>query len=203
MTVTQRSIEAFIAKLQKCMTVEALFTALEHEIAQHGCQDVLFAHVSGNPPRLEVTFSATRPDEAVLQSLRSRCACGAGESADNPSSSLLWLEPLLRNAPEERARPRKTKLASKVSRKTVTIPFYGPGDDYDVVNLIMRDGCDQDPKHLAIVKLKTFAAIERYEALRASMGDANSSRSPSEFGHRGPCVQTRACTVYADSSDRQ
>ncbi|MGE0052693.1 MAG: hypothetical protein AB7S74_00665 [Hyphomicrobium sp.] len=199
MPVTQRSIEAFIARLQTCMTVEALFTALEHEIAQHGCQDVLFAHVSGNPPKLEVTFSATQPDEGVLQSLRSRCACSAGEGADSPSSSLSWIEPLLRSAPGGRAQLRKTKPVADPSLMTVTIPFYGPGDDYDVVNLIMREGCDQDPKHLAIVKLKAFAAIERYEALRASTGDATSSLSLSEVGHREPCVQTRACPVQVDS----
>lgn len=171
MPVTPRSIEAFLAVIEACSDVDSLFAAFQDEMAREGYGDLIFARATANPANVEVVLGET---SATLTHLERHLQTREMKSAALPSSSSEWIDHMVRNAQADVAAIEFP--GANDTSVNLTIPIHGPDKTCNFISASNQSAFEPRPERLAIIKLKAYATVDRYQALQAAVDDSVRAR---------------------------
>jgi len=192
MPVTPRSIEAFLAVIEACSDVDSLFAAFQDEMAREGYGDLIFARATANPANVEVVLGET---SATLTHLERHLQTREMKSAALPSSSSEWIDHMVRNAQADVA--AIDRPGANDASVNLTIPIHGPGKTCNFISASSQSAFEPRPERLAIIKLKAYATVDRYQALQAAVDDSVRARPRPASPPQAP-----ACLAAAQTAAR-
>lgn len=166
MPVTPRSIETFLTAIGACSDVDTLFAAFRDEMAREGYGNLIFARATVNPVKVEVVLGET---SAAMSRLERHLRTHALKSSAQPTSPSEWIEHMVRNAQADVA--AFDRPGTNDASVTLTIPIHGPGKTCNFISASSQSAFEPKPERLAIIKLKAYATVDRYQALRAAADD--------------------------------
>lgn len=166
MPTTPRSIETFLAVVLACGDIDCLFAAFQEEIVREGYGNLVLDRMEA-PADLDVFLDNA---SAALRHLEQNLCEPEGETPMLPGSPADWIEHMVRNAGRDRA--AISRRGARDAAITLTIPTWGRRRAYDFISFVKQGVFEHTPERLAIIRLKTFAVIDRYQALRETAGDA-------------------------------
>ena len=184
MPITPRSIETFLAMIEACSDLDSLFATFQDEMTREGYGDLIFARATANPANVEVVLGET---SAALSELGRHLRTRELKSSTQPTSSSEWIEHMVRNAQADVA--AFDCPGANDASVTLTIPIHGPGKTCNFISASSRSAFEPKPERLAIIKLKAYATVDRYHALRAAADDTGGAKPrPSSAPHPSTCL---------------
>lgn len=200
MRKTPRSIDGFLALIQDCASIEALFSVYAQEMENEGYHNIVFARIDGRPDQLEVPFANVPENDARLyfeeRMWENDPILAASQTARMPFT---WIDEMMRKSHAPAAH-RVMELSAAIGvQGGLTMPFHGPGGKLDIVSLSMRDKRLLDAARIGIVNMKTYAVLQRHLMLETA---ATRRSGGAVFKPHGPAPQqaqtrepVKACTV--------
>lgn len=184
MPVTPRSIEGFLTAIDACSDVDTLFAAFQDEMAREGYGNLIFVRATANPVDVEVVLGET---SAALSRLERHLRTRDLTCPTQPASSSEWIEHMVRNAQTEVA--ALDGPGANDATVTLTIPIHGPGKMCSFISASSQGAFKPRPERLAILKLKAYATVDRYQALQAAADDDVCAKPrPSSAPQPSPCL---------------
>lgn len=197
MPVTPRSIEAFLTVIEACSDVDSLFAAFQDEMAREGYGDLIFARATANPADVEVVLGET---SAALSQLERHLSPREMKSSTQPTSSSAWIERMARNAQADVAAFDCPSAAD--ASVTFTIPIHGPDKTCNFISASNQSAFESRPERLAIIKLKAYATVDRYQALQSAADDAVCTKPRTASTPQAPACWAEAQTAPHATNSR-
>ncbi len=164
-----RSIDAYLALVEACATIETLFELYQDEIEREGYQNVVFARVGGRNDRLEIPYGRF-PRNVARTYFEERLwendpIISASQRTARPFT---WIDEMIRKTHSAAAwRVMEVKKEHGIAGG-MTMPFHGPGGFWDFFSLSMRDNRLLNTHRIAAVNLKSYATLQRYLVLEGA-----------------------------------
>lgn len=192
-----RSIDTYLTLVEACDTAECLFALYLGEVQRERYHNMVFARFYGSPERFEVPYASVPEGDAHLY-FEERLWEHDPVLAETQATPLpfTWIELMMRRSHSQAARRVMDLSAAIGVQGGLTMPFHGPGGNWDVVSLSMRDKTLLDPDRITIVSMKTYAMVQRYHTLEArkalvrarACGDEAHARSDPHHPQHGEAV---------------
>lgn len=209
MPVSHQALEVFLNKLQACSNVEAVWSTFQEEVARDGYSNAMLARMSENPQCVEVVFGDASPQQLRRQHDQTTQKIASGNDRTTPE---WWVESIVRNARAEVKSYEQPYVND--APVALTIPIYGPDSTCNLISLSLRGEPLEEPLQLEVMKLKSFATIERYQALRlaadsapflhvADRTDAACTGSCASHTSELPSLRPKSACTRSDISDEE
>ena len=205
MAATPRTVDAYMALVERCRTMQDVFRVLEDEIAREGYHSLIVASCDQSGGSFEVVFpepaqAARRKLAADQLLLRAGLHTALLQTSQTTGSLLPWLGVALRDPCDETETDVPAFPLVRDAPGELTMPFHRAGDIWDIVGIKERASPAPEPGRRAIVKLKVYVTVQRHCALLALRNGANGK--PSNLG-AGPAHSPDHSACRNEISDQE
>lgn len=181
MAAIPRTIDAYMARAERCSTSAEVFRILDDEVRREGYEGLLVASCDVSGVHLTVSYPAV-PASSDVGDVRQRLGLHQPFNLSPgapPSFSLLDVPIRSGRAAAVLGLAHLPHLHSASGE--LTIPFHRSGDMWDIVSMRERGGARPRGDRLARVKLKAYASVQRLAAL-------DGLAAPQDIKRDGPCA---------------
>lgn len=199
MTAIPHTIDAYIARAERCPASVDVLRLLDDEVAREGYESLLVASCNVSGEQLTVLYSAA-PGSNQVDEARQRLGLREPYSvAPGAPPAFSLLDVPIRSGPAAAVLGFAHFPHLHSASGELTIPFHRSGDMWDIVSMRERDGMVPRGDRHARVKLKAYATVQRLAALDALAvpHDSKGSDHPCAI----PCSGNSVCAVTL--SDKQ